>query len=168
MGLQVGRANRRELDFARAGLEDVVERVRVFAISIAHQDRACQIVVVDVHLEVATLLRGPISSRILGARRDPDLPRTKVDEDHEVNVDKSLHRPFLFAGEVALPKRLRMALQKLVPSIRVVSRRRREARVNDHVLNRLPRNMNAHATQLLQDLRISPTARHLIRIRMTN
>jgi len=78
-----------------------------------------------------------------------------VDEDHEVDVDQSLHRPLLPAGKIALPMRVGVAFQKLVPRVGVVAWRRCKARCVDHILHRLPRNVNAHLPQLLQDLGVA-------------
>lgn len=107
------------------------------------------------HLEVAALLRRPFTGRILGTWRDPNLPRAKMDEDHEVNVDQSFESPLLLASEVALPKRVGVAFEKLVPGVRMIARRWSKTSLDDHVLHRLTRNVNAHATELLQDLGIA-------------
>ena len=91
----------------------------------------------------------------LGQRRDPNLSRTYVDEHHEVDVDKSLHRPFLFARKIALPKCVGVAFNELVPGVRMIARRRLKACGHDHVLHSLPRNVNAHRARFLQDFRVT-------------
>lgn len=155
VSLQVGRPDRRQLDLAIRSLEHIVKRIHVLSIAVPHQDLALQVIVVNMHLKVASLLRRPLARRVLGARRDPNLPRAKMNENHEVNVDQSLERPLLLASEIALPQRVGVAFEELVPCVRVVAWRRCEAGVDDHVLHRLTRNVNAHPPQLLQDLRVT-------------
>ena len=83
-----------------------------------------QIIFVNMHLKIATLLRGPVAIRIFSAWGNPDLPRAEVNEDHKVNVDQSLHCPLLLASEIALPQRLCVPLKELVPCVGMVARLR--------------------------------------------
>ena len=69
--------------------------------------------VLQMHLEVASLLSGPLASRIRGTRRNPDASRLNVDEDEEVKIDHAFDRPLSFGREVALPHGGCMPLQEV-------------------------------------------------------
>jgi len=93
------------------------------------------------HLEVASLLSGPLASRIRGTRRNPDASRLNVDEDEEVKIDHAFDRPLPLPlrGEVALPHGGGMALQKIRPRIGMIARIGTEAGFDQDVLDRLMR-----------------------------
>ena len=63
-----------------------------------------------------------------------------MDKDHEVDIDQTSYGPFFLAGEVLLPKRFCMTLQKLGPAIRVtIGRLGSNSLSKQNVLHRLPR-----------------------------
>lgn len=50
----------------------------------------------QIHLKISDLLRGPFGLGVGRAGRDPDSPRSHVNEDKEIQVDQAVNRPFPF------------------------------------------------------------------------
>ena len=80
-----------------------------------------------------------------------------MDEDQEVQVDHPFERPLPFAREVALPQRVGMTLEKLVPRIRVGMRVRGQPSFLQDIAYRLPRDFMPEPIQGLADFGVSPS-----------
>ncbi len=80
-----------------------------------------------------------------------------MDEDQEVQVDHHFERPRPFAREVALPQRVGMTLEKLVPLIRVGMRIGGQPCLLQDIAYRLTRDLMPEPVQGLAYFGVSPS-----------
>ena len=80
-----------------------------------------------------------------------------MDEDQEVQVDHPFERPLPFAREVALPQRVGMTLEKLVPRIRVGMRVRGQPSFLQDIAYRLTGNLMPEPVQGFAYFGVSPS-----------
>lgn len=80
-----------------------------------------------------------------------------MQEPEEIHIDETTQRPHALRGEVALPQRMGMARQELVPRTPAPFGTRIETIFLQNVLNRLAADsLDAQLAELTQDARVSP------------
>jgi hypothetical protein len=152
--IRVRRLDRRPDHSDSFASEDVIEAAAELGVAIVNQEAERLLTIVEVHQQVARLLRGPGACRV--RRAGDELDPAALEGDEEEDVDSL--QPGGFDGEdITGQGRRRMLAKEVSPRELVPLRRRRHTLTGEDRPHRGRRYADAKASQLAHDPPITPT-----------
>lgn len=144
----------RRLDHPDAlGAEDLVEIARELAVAVTDQEARADILVIELHQQVARLLSHPPAIRIRRDAGEADATRPELNEEQDV---EALEEERIDSQEVALKDARRLSAQEVGPALLKPPRRRIDPRVPQDRPDRASRELETETDQLALDPPVPP------------